>query len=81
MATNAEFIQTLREAMAPEAVEFLEVLDNDKMVTTQDNYGRVMAFLGRMPEKDMQEAFLGALVDAGYPEVTGAAVARIMGLV
>ena len=37
--------------------------------------------LGRMPEKDMQEAFLGALVDAGYPAVTGASLARIMGLV
>ena len=81
MAENYEFVARLRVAMAPEAQEFLEVLNNDKMPTTQDNYGRVMAFLGRMPEKDMQEAFLGALVDAGYPAVTGASLARIMGLV
>lgn len=81
MATNHEFIAQLREAMAPEAKEFVAMLAKDKMPTTQDNYGRVMSFLGRMPEKDMQEAFLGALVDAGYPGVTAASLARIMGLV
>ena len=81
MATNHEFVTRLREAMAPEAEEFVAMLAKDKMVTTQDNYGRVMGFLSKMPEKDMQEAFLGALVDAGYPEVTAASLARIMGLV
>lgn len=81
MATNHEFVTRLREAMAPEAKEFLETINKDKYPTTQDNYGRVMSFLSRMPEKDMQEAFLGALVDAGYPEVTGDSLARIMGLV
>ena len=78
--TTEEMLALMRKAFAPEAREFVELMLADPMVTTQNNYARVMAFLERMPEPEMQLAFLAAMADAGYPAVTTAALTRVMGL-
>ena len=74
------YAQALREAFAPEAIEYLEGLNDPKrIVTTQDSYGTVMGFLAKLPDTDVQSGFLAALIDAGYPRDTGNQLASIMG--
>ena len=77
---NVQVRDALREAFAPEAAEYLTALNETTIVTTQDNYGNVMAFLSKLPNKEMQAGFLGALIDAGYPSDTGDQLANIMGV-
>ncbi len=77
---NVELRDALREAFVPEAEEYLISLSEIKIKTTQDNYGNVMAFLTKLPSKEAQAGFLGALVDAGYPADTGDQLASIMGV-
>ncbi len=77
---NTELRDMLREAFEPEAVEYLETLKGVKVKTTQDNYGVVMAFLSYLPSKEAQAGFLGAMIDAGYPQDTGDQLASIMGV-
>ena len=77
---NTELRDRLRESFAPEAVEYLSSLDAIKIKMTQDNYGQVMSFLSKLPNKEMQAGFLGALIDAGYPADTGNQLAQIMGV-
>ena len=78
--TTEEMLALMRKAFAPEAREFVELIMSDPIPATENNYGRAMAFLGRMPEPEMQLAFLAAMADAGYPAVTTAALTRVMGL-
>ena len=63
---------TLAEAFAPEAAEFVEMLVGDGvMQTTQNNYGRAMGLISSMPEQGlMRAAFVDAMETAGYPRET-----------
>ena len=77
---DVDIVAELRVAFAPEAVEYCALLKGSMIHITQDDYGRVMGFLSKMPERDMQVAFLGAMIDAGYPRETAHSLSRIMGL-
>ena len=77
---SEQMVDRMRVAFAPEAVEFTKMMLDDPIKATQDNYGRVMSFLSRMPEPEMKLAFIAAMADAGYPAATAAAITRAMGL-
>ena len=67
-------LQTMTEAFAPEAEEFVEMLVGDGvMQVTQNNYGRAMGMVGMIPEGGvMRAAFVNAMELAGYPPATAA---------
>ena len=75
-----DIVARLRVAFEPEAREYIAMLNQSVSRSTQDDYGRVMGFLSGMPERDMQAAFLGAMIDCNYPEHTARSLANIMGL-
>lgn len=63
--------------MRPEAIEYLAALDKG-IKTTQDNYGRVMAFLSKL-DGIGGPLFLTALVAEGYPASTANQLVSLMG--
>jgi len=65
------------DSMRPEAIEYLAALDKG-IKTTQDNYGRVMAFLSKL-DGIGGPLFLTALVAEGYPVVTAHQLVSLMG--
>lgn len=77
---NVEYRDALRKVFVEEAEEFMTSLDEIKISVTQDNYGRVLGFIAKLPNKEAQAGFLGALIDAGYPAETGSQVATLLGV-
>ena len=71
----ADAVQSLR----PEAKEFLESLKKDRIKTTKDNYGPVMAFLSNFKQPVLAQIFLAAMIYEGYPKDTAGAICRLMG--
>jgi hypothetical protein len=66
----------------PLAKEFLDELNKEKYPTTQNNYGRVLAMITHLQEKDgkrMAQLFLVALTREGYPQSTARQLFEIMG--
>lgn len=70
--------ELMAEMFAPEAEEFVAILKADKMPVTKNNYGRAMALLGRMPNREMKDAFIDAMIHAGYDEWTGDSLRRLV---
>jgi hypothetical protein len=67
------------EMLRPDAKEFTETMLNDPIKTTQNNYGRVMAFLSGIKSPAMAQLFLIAMVREGYPKQTADTLRQIMG--
>ena len=73
-----ERIDAAVDMVRPEAKEFVTAIDLDRMKTTQDGYGRVMAMLSRL-DGEMGALFLIAMVGEGYPLITADKLVGIMG--
>jgi hypothetical protein len=69
------------EALRPEAKEFTNQMLKDPMKTTQNNYGKVMAFISSLEAKKRGFGFLFlmAMEKEGYPSMTASQIRSIMG--
>ncbi len=75
-----KFDDAIREALAPEAAEYLETLgDLKSYATTKNRYGDVLEFTLRSIPSDARTGWIGALVDAGYPADTADSILRLLG--
>ena len=65
----------------PETKELVASLMNDPFKTTQNNYGKAMAFLSSLEKTSpvYAKVFLMAMQRAGYPAITVAHLRQIMG--
>lgn len=77
--TLSEKINKACEIVQPEAKELCNSLLGDKLATTKDNYGRLMAFIGNL-DKLTQAIMLEAVIREGYPRDTGYQVADILNI-
>lgn len=68
------------DALRPEAKELVDSVLSATMITTKDNYGAVMSFLGKLDNQITQKVFLWAMVKEGYPADTAIQIASLMGL-
>jgi len=68
---RAKYLQFI-ESIRPEAKDLVRELLDDKMKTTKDNYGKLMAILSgkTFPSKLVAQLFLAAMVKEGYPKDT-----------
>ena len=75
-------IDNALDTIRPEAKEYVTSLDEIRIKTTKDNYGPVLAFLGKLKEdagSDMAPLFLIAMVGAGYPLGTAQQLRSLLG--
>jgi hypothetical protein len=65
------------DSLRPEAKEFVEKIMNDKLKTTKDNYGRVLAFLSSFNKAESM-FFLAAMIREGYPKETAIQISQML---
>jgi hypothetical protein len=66
------------EAIRPEAKEFVDAMMNEPIMTTENNYGQVMAFLSTFDNRNLAKLFLVAMVREGYPRSTAGQISQIL---
>ena len=66
------------EAVRPEAKEFVDAIMNEPIKTTENNYGKVMAFLSTLDNQNIAKLFLVAMVREGYPQTTADQISQLL---
>ena len=66
------------EAIRPEAREFVDSVMNEPLKTTENNYGKVMAFLSTFDNPNLAKLFLVAMTKEGYPKTTADQISQIL---
>jgi hypothetical protein len=74
-------IKKVIESLRPEAKEFTDQMLKDPYKTTQNNYGKVMAFLTQLEnqQKNFGIIFLMAMEKEGYPKTTADQLRQLLG--